>query len=96
MPGKSLKMQRNFTIKTILNLGIEAIKLLEKVHILGYIYRDVKPSNFLLGQKNKKDKVYLVDFGLIRSYIKSNRRHIPLRTNKPLVGTPRFASLAAH
>lgn len=47
-------------------MGLQAISLLEKLHKIGYIHRDIKPGNFLLGHSHKKDKIYLVDFGLAR------------------------------
>jgi tau tubulin kinase len=48
-------------------LGLEMLRTLQQVHKVGYIHRDVKPSNFAMGRKDLSDsKVYIIDFGLAR------------------------------
>ena len=47
---------------------MRAITLLEQIHRCGYIYRDMKPQNFLIGLgPNGMSDVYLLDFGLSKS-----------------------------
>lgn len=58
----------------MLNIGLQGIELIEKFHEIGYIHRDIKPSNFLLGHGKKKDKLYLVDFGLARKITNEIRK----------------------
>ncbi|EFA81157.1 putative protein serine/threonine kinase [Heterostelium album PN500] len=54
-----------FSMTTTLKLGIQMIQSLEAVHDLGYLHRDVKPSNFAIGLgPNKRHITYLIDFGL--------------------------------
>lgn len=68
---------------------------MESLHDHGYIYRDVKPSNFMIG-KNLKI-IYVIDFGLCKKYLKpGSMSHIPIRQNKKLVGTALFCSLNTH
>ncbi|MBA0770831.1 hypothetical protein Gotri_019405 [Gossypium trilobum] len=47
-------------------IAVEAISILEKLHLKGFVHGDVKPENFLLGQPGSVDekKLYLIDLGL--------------------------------
>jgi len=39
------------------------------MHKIKYIYRDIKPDNFVLGVNSKSHLLYLVDYGLCKRYI---------------------------
>ena len=73
---------------------IQAIKILESIHKLGIIHRDIKPDNFLLSACDKK--LYLIDFGLSKYYLDENKNHIKERKDKKLIGTAKFTSLNIH
>ncbi|WJX83924.1 Casein kinase 1-like protein hd16 [Trifolium repens] len=47
-------------------IAVEAISILEKLHLKGFVPGDVKPENFFLGQPGTADdkKLYLIDLGL--------------------------------
>ena len=60
---------------------------LESLHVVGYVHRDLKPTNVGLGAEIKK--VYLFDLGLAG-------RIQPYSENHRFVGTDRFASMSAH
>lgn len=40
------------------------IDRIQTLHELGYIHRDIKPDNFVVGRKEKNDTIYCIDFGL--------------------------------
>ncbi|XP_006282614.2 casein kinase 1-like protein 3 [Capsella rubella] len=88
---------RKFSPKTVLMLADEMLTRIEYVHSKGYLHRDIKPDNFLMGLGRKANQVYLIDFGLAKRYRDaSTNRHIPYRENKNLTGTARYASCNTH
>lgn len=56
----------------------------------------MKPENFLIGRRDKRFFIYLIDFGLSKSYKDCNGNHIPPKTNLRMAGTARYASIQAH
>jgi casein kinase 1 alpha len=84
-----------FDLGTVLKLGIDILSLLENIHTAGFIHRDIKPNNFMVGYKNKSDMLYIMDFGLAKQYI-NQEKHISLRVERSLVGTARYASTNVH
>ena len=88
---------RNFTLKTILLIAIQMLERIKHVHDNHYIHRDIKPENFLAGKREFESLIYLIDFGLAKRYRDEHTRiHIPLKENKHLTGTARYASVNAH
>jgi casein kinase 1 epsilon len=73
------------------------ITRIEYVHSKGFLHRDIKPDNFLMGLGRKANQVYIIDFGLAKRYRDATtNRHIPYRENKNLTGTARYASCNTH
>ena len=89
--------KKNFSNKTIFQIGYQMIQRIEYVHSKGYIHRDIKPGNFVIGKGPNSKKLYLIDFGLSKKYIdKITNRHIPYKEGKGLTGTARYVSLFTH
>ena len=100
--GKSLDklfvdMKKKFSIKTVCMIAYQMVQRIEFVHSKGYIHRDVKPGNFLLGKNLDRKKIYIIDFGLSKKYIdKKTNKHIIYKEGKGLTGTARYVSLNTH
>lgn len=91
------KCNRKFSLKTILMLAQQMIRLIEYMHNKNFIHRDIKPDNFVMGRNKKASVVHIIDFGLAKKYRDSKTNaHLPYRTLKSLTGTPRYASLNTH
>ena len=85
--------ERKFSLKTILLLADQAISRIEYIHSKGFLHRDIKPDNFLMGVGEQGNTLYTVDFGLSKEHwlAEGDRRY-----NRPFGGTARYASINNH
>jgi serine/threonine protein kinase len=85
-----------FSIGCVFKIGYQILELLEQIHKKGYIHRDIKPNNFLIGYEEMKNQIYIMDFGLSKKYRDKDGEHIRFKDKKQLVGTPRYVSINIH
>uniref|UniRef100_A0AC34F546 Protein kinase domain-containing protein n=1 Tax=Panagrolaimus sp. ES5 TaxID=591445 RepID=A0AC34F546_9BILA len=103
MLGKNLgelrrkRKDRKLTISTVLRVGQQAISGLKAVHDVGYLHRDVKPSNMCIGVDGiHRRTIYVVDFGMTRQYRNQNGGFRKERAYAGFRGTMRYVSLTVH
>lgn len=84
-----------FTLKTTLMIADQMISRLEYLHEKGFIHRDLKPDNMLVGRGHQQNQIFLIDYGLSKRYRNANR-HVSYKEGGKLVGTARYASTHSH
>ena len=82
-----LNSKKSFSLKLVLQIGLQIIFILKSIHDKGLAHRDIKPDNFLLG--NDKKQIYIIDFGFCRSVTN-------MKKTTGLIGSLTYASLNAH
>ena len=64
---------KKFSFKTIIQIGIALLDIIQTFHKSGYVYNDLKPENICIGNFENDEENYilkLIDFGLCSKYIK--------------------------
>jgi serine/threonine protein kinase len=84
----------------LLLIMYNTFRCIRALHEIGYLYRDVKPSNFMVKRSQLEEgrgRIYLIDLGLCKKFTKKDTsEHIALKVNKRMIGTPIFCSLNTH
>ncbi|PIC50748.1 hypothetical protein B9Z55_001530 [Caenorhabditis nigoni] len=97
--GPSLEdIRRKYSIKlhegiTPYQIAMQTLDAIEDLHSLGYIHRDMKPANFAVGFGPTEPTVFMLDFGIARSFLdpKTKKHKLP-RTKVRFFGTTWYAS----
>jgi serine/threonine protein kinase len=106
--GKSLQTVSSEHKKSV-PIGIvemyakQMVQIIWAVHDRGFVHRDIKPPNFMVGIKKSEsdengEKLYLIDFGMARTYIddKTNTHRSNKMRTTGIIGTPRYVSTNVH
>ncbi|KAJ3426696.1 casein kinase 1-like protein [Anaeramoeba flamelloides] len=88
---------RKFSLKTVLMIADQILCRIQLLHTKCFVYRDIKPENFVIGKKNQKNQIFLIDFGLAKLYRDFwTKKFNNFRNNRDLVGTVRYSSINTH
>ena len=91
------RCKRKFTLLTTVMVVDQILASVEFIQNHGFIHRDVKPDNFMMGRGSKRHQVYIIDFGLAKRFRDPETGvHIPYKEGKSLTGTARYASINTH
>ena len=81
--------QAQFSFKDVAKIAVQGIKILQTFHGQKLLHRDIKPQNIVLGTGSNQNKIYFIDFGLVKIF-EQDGQHIEFREDKSLVGTPKY------
>jgi len=97
--GLSLKdlKERSDEIPLIVikRLAKKMVRLVETVHKYQLLHRDIKPENFLFDLVDY-DKLYLIDFGLAKTFMNLSNVHVKEEKIACCIGTQEFVSINVH
>ncbi|KAF8387250.1 hypothetical protein PRIPAC_76392 [Pristionchus pacificus] len=102
---KERHFPRGMPLRTWTRVGVQCLYGIKTMHDRGYVHRDIKPQNFVLGYGATPAYarvVYIIDFGLSRNYAfpptANCKRWIARRARARLEfrGTYRYASPTMH
>ena len=71
----------------------ELINILKRIHAKNIIHQDLKPQNIM---RNSKGSLVIIDFGLSTILPLNYLATISKQKKRGFIGTPRYASIAAH
>ncbi|KAJ3439576.1 ck1 family protein kinase [Anaeramoeba flamelloides] len=88
---------KKFSLKTVLMIADQLLCRLEHIHSKSFVYRDMKPENFVIGTGKNRNQIYSIDFGLTKLY-RDFWTHKPnkYKNRISLVGTSRYCSINTH
>lgn len=71
---------------------VKMINILEEVHKLFVVHRDIKPHHFMI----KNNHLVLIDFGISTFYVNDEHEHIENNMKSDIIGSPNYVSIFVH
>ncbi|GMR52452.1 hypothetical protein PMAYCL1PPCAC_22647, partial [Pristionchus mayeri] len=105
---KEKHFSKGMPLRTLTRVAIQTLYAIKTMHDRGYVHRDIKPGNFVLGYHSLPAFarfVYIIDFGLARAFAYAPPKHSPpgtrwisrkARASLDFKGTWRFAAPSMH
>jgi serine/threonine-protein kinase len=74
-----------------LHIGQQVCRSLREAHKLGIVHRDLKPANVMLLTEDHEDRVKVLDFGLVKSFLQDpSSSHPDISDAGMLLGSPTY------
>ena len=96
LDAMNLKHFGSMPLPMIIVIGYKMLNCIEALHSYGIVHRDLKLDNFMFGRGPNSGNLYLIDFGLSKSYLSSMGTHVPFEQGKAFIGNVRYASINCH
>lgn len=71
---------------------VKMINILEEIHKLFVVHRDIKPHHFMI----KNNHLVLIDFGISTFYVNHQEEHIKNNMKSDIIGSPNYVSIFVH
>lgn len=84
--------KQNLPISKINSFIVACINILESIHKVFILHRDIKPHNFMI----KGDQIFLIDFGFATFFVDERSNHLPISSHENILGTPKYVSYYIH
>ncbi len=72
-------------------VSLKVLDGLRLLHDCGWLHRDIKPGNLIVGRGRQRSDIIIIDFGLARRFKTPMGEIRPPRTHPGFRGTPIFA-----
>lgn len=80
-----------FSIKCVCKMAIQMIERIEVLHDYGYVNREIKPVNFLVGRNENANTIYMCGMGSCKRFKDEHtQEHIPFQITRSTIGSLRY------
>jgi serine/threonine protein kinase len=63
-------------MKHVLQIGQQLLRRIKALHSIDYVHGDIKPANIMFGRGDKRNTLYLIDFGMTKKESNAFDNHI--------------------